>query len=106
AVLAVIFLSVSLGTTSSYGGNCPSTRLLVSVALGVWKITWFSRTCTLTLSSGSSISLSISTSALVGTIALAPSLASLSLTRSPLAIARRRPSVLTRLIFFALAFSR
>src|SRR5947209_3202966 len=32
AVLAVIFLSVSLGITSSYGGNWPSTRLLVSVA--------------------------------------------------------------------------
>src|SRR3712207_7145065 len=32
AVAADIFLSVSLGITSSYGGNWPSTRLLVSVA--------------------------------------------------------------------------
>src|SRR5688572_8906693 len=31
AVDAVIFLSQSLGITSSNGGNCPSTRELVSV---------------------------------------------------------------------------
>ena len=35
AVPAVIFLSVSLGMTASYGGNWPSTRLLVSVAFCV-----------------------------------------------------------------------
>src|SRR5687768_16462489 len=103
AVPATIFLSVSFGITSSYGGNCPSTRLLVSVALLVWKMTWFSRTWKLTASSGSSISLSMRFSALAGTIALAPSLGSLSETRSPLAWARRRPSVLIRLIFLPFA---
>src|SRR3712207_6763144 len=105
AVAAAIFLSVSLGITSSYGGNWPSTRLLVSVALLVWTITWFSRTWKPTDSSGSSISFSIIVIALAGMIALAPSLGSLSVIRSPLAMARRRPSVLTRLSFFALATS-
>jgi hypothetical protein len=68
-------LSVSLGITSSYGGNWPSTRLLVSVALLVWTMTWFSRTWKPTVSSGSSMSFSIICIALAGMMHLAPSLA-------------------------------
>ena len=76
---------------------------IMTVALAVWKMTWFSRSCSPTDSSGLSTSLSTRLNALVGMIALALALSSRLDDSSPLACASRRPSVLMRLIFFPLA---